>query len=113
MMVYSYNDQFSGHYPLFYLLFEIIFQRLDSYLQLHWKNLPTLLDPITYCDMMPENRNSSLLGNGGKQVPTEIYMQATIEHIYKQQTGKHTPPVEGSCEHSDEPSGSLKCWEFP
>jgi hypothetical protein len=21
-------------------------------------------------------------------------------------------PVEGSCEHSDEPSGSLKCWEL-
>jgi hypothetical protein len=22
-------------------------------------------------------------------------------------------PVEGSCEHDDEPSGSLKCWEVP
>jgi hypothetical protein len=22
-------------------------------------------------------------------------------------------PVEGSCEHGDEPSGSLKCWEVP
>jgi hypothetical protein len=22
-------------------------------------------------------------------------------------------PVEGSCEHSDEPSGSLKLWEVP
>jgi hypothetical protein len=21
--------------------------------------------------------------------------------------------VEGSCEHGDEPLGSLKCWEFP
>jgi hypothetical protein len=21
--------------------------------------------------------------------------------------------VEGSCEHGDEPSGSLKCWEVP
>jgi hypothetical protein len=22
-------------------------------------------------------------------------------------------PVEGSCEHGNEPSGSLKCWEVP
>jgi hypothetical protein len=22
-------------------------------------------------------------------------------------------PVESSCEHGDEPSGSLKCWEVP
>jgi hypothetical protein len=22
-------------------------------------------------------------------------------------------PAEGSCEHGDETSGSLKCWEFP
>jgi len=21
--------------------------------------------------------------------------------------------VAGSCEHSDEPSGSMKCWEYP
>jgi hypothetical protein len=21
-------------------------------------------------------------------------------------------PVEGSCKHSNEPSGSIKCWEF-
>jgi hypothetical protein len=27
------------------------------------------------------------------------------------QSGLGQRPVEGSCEHGDEPSGSLKCWE--
>jgi hypothetical protein len=27
--------------------------------------------------------------------------------------GQDNGPVEGSCEHGDEPSGSLKCWEVP
>jgi hypothetical protein len=34
-----------------------------------------------YCDMMPESRNNSLLGNGGKQVTAEMYTQATIEEL--------------------------------
>jgi hypothetical protein len=36
---------------------------------------------LTYCDMTPENLNSSLLGNGGKQVPAEMYTQATVEEL--------------------------------
>jgi hypothetical protein len=31
--------------------------------------------------MTPENRNNSLLGNGGKQVPADIYGHATIEEL--------------------------------
>jgi hypothetical protein len=31
--------------------------------------------------MMPENRNSSLLGNGGKHVPAEMYTYATVEEL--------------------------------
>jgi hypothetical protein len=27
--------------------------------------------------------------------------------------GSGKGPVEGSCEHGNEPSGSLKCWEVP
>jgi hypothetical protein len=27
------------------------------------------------------------------------------------QSGSGEGPVEGSCEHGDEPTGSLKCWE--
>jgi hypothetical protein len=27
-------------------------------------------------------------------------------------TGSGWGPVEGSCEHGDEPSGSLKCWKI-
>jgi hypothetical protein len=26
-------------------------------------------------------------------------------------SGSGWAPVEGSCEHGDEPSGSIKCWE--
>jgi hypothetical protein len=29
------------------------------------------------------------------------------------QSGSGLAPVEGSCEHGDEPSGFLKCWEVP
>jgi hypothetical protein len=28
-------------------------------------------------------------------------------------SGSGYGPVEGSCEHGDEPSGSLNCWEVP
>jgi hypothetical protein len=35
----------------------------------------------TYSDMTPESRNSSLLGNGGKQVPVEIYKHSSIEEL--------------------------------
>jgi hypothetical protein len=40
--------------------------------------------------MTLERRNSSLLGNGGKQVTVEMNTQATIEEpVYKQRIGKH------------------------
>jgi hypothetical protein len=31
--------------------------------------------------MTPESRNNSLLGNGGEQVPAEIYMDATEKDL--------------------------------
>jgi hypothetical protein len=41
--------------------------------------------------MTPESRNSSLLGNGGKQVPAEINTQATIqEPLSRQRISKYT-----------------------
>jgi hypothetical protein len=36
---------------------------------------------LMYCDMTPESLNSSLLGNGGKQVPAEMYTHTTIEEL--------------------------------
>jgi hypothetical protein len=33
----------------------------------------------SYYDKTPESQNSSLLSNGGKRVPEEMYTQATIE----------------------------------
>jgi hypothetical protein len=78
MMVYSYNDQFSGHFRNWTLSTASLKE-------------PTLLDPII--DMMPEIWNSSLLSNSSKQVPSEMYMHATIEPIYKQWIGKHRTGV--------------------
>jgi hypothetical protein len=41
--------------------------------------------------MTPETRNSSLLGNGGKQVPAEVYtMQKLKNFVSMQRRGKHT-----------------------
>jgi hypothetical protein len=36
-----------------------------------------------------------------------------MEWYGQDQSGSGYGPVEGSCEHGDEPSGSLKCWEVP
>jgi hypothetical protein len=36
---------------------------------------------LTYCDMKSEGRNSSLLGNSGKQVPAEMYTHAKTEEL--------------------------------
>jgi hypothetical protein len=33
------------------------------------------------------------------------------EGMYWIDSGSGQGPVEGSCEHSNEPSGSIKCWE--
>jgi hypothetical protein len=49
-----------------------------------------LISEPNYCDVTPESRNSSLLGNGGKQGPAEIFMHATTqEPVSKQRIGKH------------------------
>jgi hypothetical protein len=40
--------------------------------------------------MTPENRNSSVRRNGGKQVPEEMYFHAAIDKpVSKQRIGKH------------------------
>jgi hypothetical protein len=43
-----------------------------------------------YCDMTPDTRNSSFLGNSGKQVPAEMYMHAKTEPVSKKRIGKLT-----------------------
>jgi hypothetical protein len=35
-----------------------------------------------YFDMTPESRNSSFLGNDGKQIPAEMYTQAKREDFF-------------------------------
>jgi hypothetical protein len=41
--------------------------------------------------MTPESRNSTLLGNGGKQFPAEMNTHATIEEpVCKQRIGEYT-----------------------
>jgi hypothetical protein len=39
------------------------------------------MEDENYSDMTPEIRNRSLLSNGGKQVPAEMYTHATIEGV--------------------------------
>jgi hypothetical protein len=43
-----------------------------------------------YCDTTLEEQNSPLLGNGGKQVPLEMYTHATVEEpVSEQRMSKH------------------------
>jgi hypothetical protein len=37
--------------------------------------------------MTPESRNSSLLGNGGKQVPVEVYTMQKLKNFRLYATG--------------------------
>jgi hypothetical protein len=44
------------------------------------------------------------------------YLSIRLRKIYlvksrRDRSGSRQGPVEGSCEHGDEPSGSFKCWE--
>jgi hypothetical protein len=43
-----------------------------------------------YCDMTPESQNSSLLDNGGKQVPAEMYTHGTKKNYHLNSTARKT-----------------------